>query len=263
MSAKLVSRIPEYDILIVRCFLIIIGCIAIWWGAFGFYGLWQQSSVERIADRIIAGQPFTEAALTRQLPTIERIERAVWCQPAALRSAAIIRLRMFAVAESASDHKPADEDLKSLGNVFRRSLSCLPADPFLWLVLSSVEGTQKSIQSGNLKYLRMSYQLGPNEGWIGIKRNRLALAEFEKLPADLTVSATNEFISLLASGFYYHQVADIFISQDSRVRKLLLSRLVDVAERPRRAFVNVLHEKGEDVAIPGIERDESRPWRRK
>ena len=63
MSAKLISRIAAYDILIARCFLLAIGCIAVWWGIAGFSVFWQQSSIERIANRVIAGEPFNGASV--------------------------------------------------------------------------------------------------------------------------------------------------------------------------------------------------------
>jgi hypothetical protein len=235
-----------------------IGCMAAGWGIAEFPVFWRQSSLERIADRIVAGQPFNEAVLARRLPAIQSIESATFCRPAAIRSAAIIRLRMVELAESPGEQKYANGNMRSLDGVIRSSLSCSPADPFLWLVLYWVEGPQNSLGSADPGYLRLSYQLGPNEGWIGLKRNRFVMAEFEKLPADLEVSATNEFTSLLESGFY-GQVADIFIAQPSRMRDLLLSRLQNVAERHRRALSNVLYAKGEDIEVPGIERTESRP----
>jgi len=39
-------------------------------------------------------EPFKIEALAKMIPTVEAIEQAKYCRPAALRSAAIIRLRM-------------------------------------------------------------------------------------------------------------------------------------------------------------------------
>ncbi len=167
---------------------------------FPFFGGNLQLSV--LLTKLLLVTPFKGVTLAEQLPTIESIEKAAWCRPAALRSAAIIRLRMVEAAASTGDHKHADEDLKSLGNVIRSSLSCLPADPFLWLVLYWVESTQNGIKPEYLNYLRMSYQLGPNEGWIALKRNPVAFANFALLPADLATDAINEFLGLINSELY-------------------------------------------------------------
>jgi hypothetical protein len=257
MSAKLINQTLAYD-LIARCFLIIIGCIAAWWGIVGFSVFWEQSSTERIASRVIAGEPFKGATLARQLPTIESIERAAYCRPSALRSAAIIRLRMVEVAASANDHKHADEDVKSLGNVIRNSLSCSPADPFLWLVLYWVEGAQNGFKP---EYLQMSYDLGPNEGWVALKRNPVAFADYEKLSPDLAMRAINEFLALIKNEFY-QQAVDILSGPAWRVRDALLPRLAFLPLRDREGFARIVYNQGLNVSIPGVEPPDSKPrWR--
>jgi hypothetical protein len=77
---------------------VILGGSAIWWGIVEFPVVWRESSTERIADRIIAGEPFKAEILTRQFPLIASIETSAYCRPAALRSAAIIQLRMVEAA---------------------------------------------------------------------------------------------------------------------------------------------------------------------
>jgi hypothetical protein len=259
MSAKLISRIPAYDILIARCFLFIIGGIATWWGIVGFSVFWQQSSVERMANQIIAGQPFRGAALTQRLPVIETIERAAWCRPAALRGAAIIRLRMVEAAASTGDHKPADKDLTLLGEAIRRSLSCLPADPFLWLVLYWVESTQNGFKPEYLNYLRMSYQLGPNEGWIAFKRSPIAFANFALLPPDLATDAVNEFLGLIKSELY-GQAIEIFSGPAWQARETILPHLATLPRRNREAFARVVSDRGIAISIPGVDPPKSHPW---
>jgi hypothetical protein len=64
-------------------------------------------------------------------------------------------------------------------DAIRQSLACSPADPFFWLALYALE------PSAPLNYLTASYRLGPNEGWIALKRNLVAFANFDELPDDL------------------------------------------------------------------------------
>ena len=200
MSTKLTSLGTAHYILLARSFVVIVGCVAVWWGIVEFPVFWRESSTERIAGHIVAGAPFKAEILTRQLPIMNSIERSAYCRPAALRSAAIIQLRMVEAATSANDQ--IDEQLKSLGNVIRSSLSCSPADPFLWVVLFWMENTQNGSDPTHLKHLRMSYQLGPNEGWIALKRNRIVLASFDALPPDLAEAGISEFVGLLSSHLY-------------------------------------------------------------
>ena len=140
MSTKLTSLVTAHYILLARSFVVILGCIAVWWGIIVFPVFWQESSTERIANQIIAGDPFKAEILARQLPIIDSIERSAYCRPAALRSAAIIQLRMVEVAGTVKVGEQSGETLKVVAKYDPQfSMSCAPADPFLWLVLYWVE----------------------------------------------------------------------------------------------------------------------------
>ena len=139
MNTKLTGLAPAPYILLARSFLVILGCISVWWGATGFPVYWQDSSLYLMASKIIAGDKFKLETLSQQLPVIDNIKGAVYCRPHALRSAAIIRLRMLEVTASADNPEHLNEQRKSLSDLIRSSLSCAPADPFLWLALYSME----------------------------------------------------------------------------------------------------------------------------
>jgi hypothetical protein len=124
-----------------------------------------------------------------------------------------------------------------------------------------VQITQFGNSSEQIKYLRMSYRLGPNEAWIGLIRNRLAFAIFEQLPPDLAENAINEFIGLLETGRLYRQVAEIYMGPAWHVRKFLLPRLSALSDRKREAFMYQLSRLGYDVSLPGIDERSRRPWR--
>jgi hypothetical protein len=245
MSGKLIPM--------VRCVLFIFGLSALSWGIAGLYAFEQQSSIERIAHRVILGEPFNTTLLRRQIPIIEGIENATWCRQPALRSAAIIRLRMVEAG------RPTSEDLRSLDNTIRSSLSCLPADPFLWLVLFWVESAQNGVKPASLDFLRMSYQLGPNEGWIIFKRNPVAFAIFALLPSDLATDAIDEFLSLIKSELY-QQAAEILSGPAWPVRDTILPRLAALPQENREGFARIVSSKELDVSIPGVALPKSHPW---
>jgi len=103
--------------------------------------------------------------------------------------------------------------------------------------------------------LRLSYRLGPNEGWISLRRNRLALALYEQLPPDLAGRSLVEFAGLVRSRFY-EEAVDIFVSAGAPPRDKLISRLAELDELDRRAFGKVLLDRGYSYAIPGLDRRE-------
>ena len=242
-----------------RISLVLLGSASLAWGAYTLPEFWQQSSLARTARHIIAGYPFKPEVLSALMPEVEAVEQADDCRPAALRAAAIVRVRVAEQAVTNSDSTLIDAQLTALNDSIRRSLACSPADPFLWVVLYWVESTRNGFRPAYLQYLRLSYRLGPNEGWVAIKRNSLSLAVFEQLPPELAEMALAEFASLLDSGFYEDTVA-ILIGPGWHVRDRLLPRLKQVAERHRQAFARAVYSQGYNVTVPGIENPDPRPW---
>jgi hypothetical protein len=251
--------VNQLYLIAMRLLIVGVGCWAVAWGATAFPIVWRQSSIERIADHIVDGDPFKMEGLTEVIPGIEVAEQAEYCRPTTLRAGAVIRLRMAENIVAAGERELIDISMRSLSDSIRRSLRCAPADPFLWLGLFWVENARTGFSPRHLEYLRMSYRLGANEGWVGLKRNGMALAVFEQLPPDLAEMAIGEFAKLLDTGFYGEAVS-IFTGPGWRVRDLLLPRLKKVAEVHRQAFAKALYTRGYDVAVPGVTHPESRPW---
>ena len=245
----------------IRSFTIVLGATGVLWGVELVPIFHKDFAIERIATQITAGQSYKSEALARQLPAIQAIEQSSICRPAALRSAAIIRLTLVENLNSSSEKSQLDENMNALRDSVRISLSCSPSDALLWLIYYWVQTAQSSDASNKIKYLRMSYQLGPNEAWIGVVRNRFAFAIFEQLPPDLAEDAVNEFIGMLDTGRLYRQVAEIFLGPAWRARKILLPRLASVPERELDAFRYELGRLGYDMELPGFDKRDRRPWR--
>jgi hypothetical protein len=242
----------------VRISLVTLGFLAVGWGAQAIAVFSRQATIERVAAHVVNGDPFKSEVLATLMPQVEAAEHAERCSPAGLHSAAIIRTR---IAEQALvNGADVDASLLSLSDSIHRSLACSPADPFLWFVLYWVETNRSGFQADYLRYLRLSYQLGPNESWIALKRNRYALAVFQRLPPDLARKAITEFAGLLDTGFFYEETVAIFTGPGWPERGLLLAGLKDVAERHRQAFAKALYKLGYDVDVPGIARRDPRPW---
>jgi hypothetical protein len=242
-----------------RTWLLALAGAATLWGVAVLPAFWRQSALERTATHVLAGDPFKSELLEALIPAVEAAEQADYCRPEATRSAAIIRLRLAEQAVAEGERMAIDSRLAALRDSIRRSLACSPADPFLWVVLYWVESARNGFQPGYLDYLRLSYRLGPNEGWIGVKRNAFALAVFERLPPDIADTAIGEFAGLLDAGFYEDTVA-IFTGPGWQVRDRLLPRLKQVAERYRQMFAKGLYARGYDVTVPGIQLPDPRPW---
>jgi hypothetical protein len=243
----------------VRVFTILLGLSGVVWGATNFATLWRQLGIERIAAKILDRETFKPNALVPFIPALEEIEQSHYCRPQSVRSAAIIRLRLAEEALAAGERATVDERLSTLDSSIRKALACEPADPFLWMVLAWLGNTREGFKQEQLAYLRLSYRLGPNEGWIAARRNRLSLAMFQRLPPDLASDAVDEFAHMLNSWLYWETIA-VFTGPGWPVRERLLDSLKHVGERQRDAFAKELYTEGYNVIVPGIAPREPRPW---
>jgi hypothetical protein len=237
----------------------VIGVAAIIWGVVTFPFFWREAPIEQIGRRVIQGDPFKAEALIDMIPALEILEQSSDCRPISIHNAAIIRARIAEVSIASGNRERIDSDMSSLYNSIVRSVACTPADPFLWLVLYWVKSARNGFSLDLLQCLRLSYRLGPNEGWIGLKRNGMALAIFEQLSPDLGEMAITEFARLLGNGLY-REALSILVGPGWQVRHLLLPRLITVAEPFRQSFADALYKQGYDVEIPGIPKPAPRPW---
>jgi hypothetical protein len=242
-----------------RLFTIILGLASIAWGVANFPILWRQSVIERTAAAVLNRDTFKPGALEGVIPAVDAIENSGYCRPAALHSAAIIRMRLAEGALVTGQRKAIDARLDSAERGIRLSLSCAPSDAFLWLALAWLDELRVGFQPQQLTYLRQSYRLGPNEGWIAARRNRVALSMFARLPPDLAERAVTEFDRLLDSWIYWDAIA-IFEGPGWPIRDRLLASLKAVGQRQRQAFADALYAQGYDLAVPGVEARKPRPW---
>jgi hypothetical protein len=234
----------------VRIGLIAFGAGAIAWGAALFPIFWRDAPMEGMARRVAFGDAFRMEVLASELPTVERAESSPYCRPAAIRGAAVIRTRLVELAMATGDRDLIDSGVEAARRSIRDALACSPADPLLWMSLYWVEGVRGTSQP-DVGYLRMSYRLGPNEGWIAVTRNRIAFALFDKLPPDLAEDAIHELVGLIETEEYDIAVR-IFTGPAWPVRDAILPRLAGVSFDHRRAFANAVYAAGDDVAVPGV-----------
>jgi hypothetical protein len=260
---------------LVRVFVVALGSMAVIWGLVTLPIFWRQSALERIAQSIIRGDAYPRHALAGVLPLVETSEKATFCDPASLRGAAMIRLRIAEIDRSEDAKEKSDADMHAATDSVLQALSCSPSDAFLWLALYWLNSAQHGFSPEDLKYLRLSYQLGPNEGWIAAKRNGVTFAMLHQLPSeartqlaapsspfrcdggpcrpsDFSEIAINELAGLVKSGLY-QEAAEVFAGPAWPERELILPHLASLPKADRRGFSDALVRLGhDDVNVPGV-----------
>lgn len=228
-----------------------IGVAALVWAALVFPDLWRQASIGPAANRILVGDAFSPPALETLAQSADAIGARTECFPPALRSVAIIRLRRAETALADGQRAAIDTRMADARDTIRHSLSCAPADPFLWFAAFWLENNLTGFRPENVALLRMSYRLGPNEGWIALRRNRIALVLYDQLPADLQQDAIHEYLRLLQSNFITDAV-DIFLGQGRAIQDKLLAQLETVSVDRREFFALLARGRGYEGEIPGV-----------
>lgn len=151
-----------------------------------------------------------------------------------------------------SDPIPSAVDLDAFEKSLNAALAANPNSSFLWLMRYRLESLRNGDSDRALSFLRMSYLYGPNEGWIVLRREPVALRNFSRLPPELADQVLAEF-SLLVKSSYHVYAADLIAGPGWAVHDKLLGTLATASEPVRRAFAKVLSSKELDgVKVPGI-----------
>jgi hypothetical protein len=233
--------------LLLRASAMFVGLVGIVWGVSEFPALRQESTIKKIADRILVGDVYKYDILLKQSSLVEPRQNPELCRPLTVRSAAVIRLRLAEISDnSALGPTPVRTNLAV--DAIRQSLACSPADPFFWLALYALE------PSAPLNYLTTSYRLGPNEGWIALKRNPVAFANFDELPDDLRRIVVQEFVRIMEMDTI-DDAMKIFVGPAWDNRELILSQMDRVPLPQRQKFQAALTSAGYDVPVPGTSFD--------
>ncbi|MBM7488389.1 MULTISPECIES: hypothetical protein [Bradyrhizobium] len=212
-----------------------------------------------VTARILADDRFKRGVTGEILAQFEAAPASRIQHPDFMRAKALVSLRSTEEMMTRRDLAKFDRALEAAENNVRSTLALNPADSFLWLLLYSVATARGGFNEGNIRVLEQSYALGPLEGWIAPRRNRLSLASFPALQGRVQESVVSEFSALVDGDFIEDAVTNL-IGAGWAERERLLASLVRVDVISREAFAKRLIRDGIHVNVPGVEIDQ-RLWR--
>ena len=236
---------------VARLLAVAFGALAIAWSA-------EVIPLDRIdqplantANAILSGEIFDIARLRALLGRLDT-EPPPGLEASGLDGVALIRISLLEQQLKSPDRAVSISDYDKARLDVGAALARSPANPYMWLSAFGLKRLRGDPAADDLNLLRMSYRLGPNEGWIAIRRNPLSIAAFASLPQDLQEAALQEFVGLVRSGLH-DDAANILAGPGWPIRDRLLSRLINLDEYSRRRFANVLASRDlEDVVVPGL-----------
>ena len=247
---------------LLRATVSLLGLAAIVWGGWLFPVFWNQAALARVASEVVQAHTFKSQSLLDEVGNAEPAQRSSLCNPTTLHDLVILRLSILNSAIAAASLTQEEAAYTSLYDLTKKALACSPSDPFVWLALFWLDARRHGLQPDNERYLRLSYALGPYEGWIALWRNRLAVAVYAQLPADLADDAIGEFVKLVDTGRLYPETVAIFASAAPSVQNRMVENLKEAHLIPRQIFARALYDKGLDVRIPETAIPGLRSWER-
>lgn len=230
-----------------RVLVAVCGILSIGWAISSLLVYRAEGTLATAANDVLQGEKFSQEQLSQLRHTLDATPFSS-IRPSVLRDVAIIRLRL--VEESTA---PSTADIDDFEKALTAAVAGNPNSSLLWLMEYRLEGLRNGDSDRALKFLGMSYLSGPNEGWIAVRREPIALHDFARLPPELAQLVVAEFSRLVQSGFYM-VAANIVAGPGWAIHERLLGELAPVWEPVRRAFAKVLDSKDLDGAtVPGID----------
>jgi hypothetical protein len=236
--------------LILRTIAVTLGALGIIWGVLLLPRFWQATSLNHMAAEFVQGHVFTQKAMAQVALQAEPELSSPLCNPPELHNAVVLHLAMLNDGLARKNQSLVEQSYDALYELGGKALACVPSDGFTWLTLFWIDAEKRGLRPENLAYLHLSYEVSPNEGWISLWRNRLAMTMFDRLPPELANKALDEFVILLDTGQSYDQMASIFESAPADVRRRIVQQLRAASPLTRQIFARVLYDRGLDVTIP-------------
>jgi hypothetical protein len=113
---------------------------------------------------------------------------------------------------------------QSMESRSKRVLSCAPRSSYVWLLAFSLELLHGRLDQRTFAFLAMSYDTSPNEAWISIRRNIVAIPLVLVVPQPLQSRILVEFQQLIRNGFQ-DEAARSYSSASTAVRALLQNKI--------------------------------------
>ncbi|MBB4260155.1 hypothetical protein [Bradyrhizobium sp. CIR3A] len=237
-----------------RTSIIALSAFSLSWVAFAVPQFAWAATKSEVASRLLADDRIKPSALRDAIAASTGRSQWYLDQSKIQRAQALIHFR---IAEESGRIDIQEGDLarvRAMASI-SSSLASNPGDAYLWLALYSTQLLSEGFDPKAVSYLGASYVLGPMEGRIALRRNRLALAAFPLFGDDLQAKIVSEFCALVNSQFIDTAVLN-FVSSGPYQRNRLLQSLSQTDLIPREMFAKQLAREAVSVTVPGVSIDE-------
>jgi hypothetical protein len=129
---------------------------------------------------------------------------------------------------------------QSIESRARRAVSCAPRSSYIWLLAFSVGLLHGNISDNAFALLAMSYHTSPNEAWIAIRRNIVAVPLLLVAPPRLQLQILSEFEQLIRNGFQ-DEAARSYLNASAGIRSLLQPRIEQLDPSSQKRMLDAIN----------------------
>lgn len=212
--------------------MLVLSCAGLTWGFHVFPVSEDIDELRSLRSQLLHSETFSQQALATEL-SISNSQSD--CDSDAQVALLLIEMRLAEASLRAGDVTQFDRHARSLQLRAKRTLSCAPRQSFVWLIAFSLTVLHGQLDSDSIGMLALSYKTSPDEAWIAIRRNFVAVPIVQLLPEALSQGVLSEFQQLIRDGFEA-EASRSFLRATGPVRSLLQARVEGLDEPRQEAF---------------------------
>jgi hypothetical protein len=215
-----------------RVFTLAIGCGGLVWGIFALPHSEASDEFRDLESRLLHFETFSRTALTRTLKS-QSSQSSSACDTHSQRAMMLMEMPLAETALRSGAAGEFDQHIQSLEGRARRILGCAPRESFVWLLAFDMELLHGQLNEHAFDLLAMSYETSPNEAWIAIRRNRVAMPRLLSAPEPLRQRI------LFGNGFV-DNAARAYATASASIRPLLQTQIEQLDPHQQKLFADAL-----------------------
>ncbi|MBY0383498.1 MAG: hypothetical protein K2W78_16515 [Xanthobacteraceae bacterium] len=222
---------------------LLIALLAVAGLSWGIATLPKSESLDDLRDFeaiLLHNEEFSANALARRLESTET-KSLSGCDTHSQNALSLAEMRLTQAALLSGNTKTFTDRANAIEARLRLVLSCAPHHSFSWLMAFALDVLHGRINDHSFQLLAMSYATSPNEAWIAIRRNPLAVRLFEAAPDALRPPILREFQLLVINGFS-KDAASGYRGANEKTQALLRARIEELKPKEQDSFRDALDQ---------------------
>jgi hypothetical protein len=205
----------------------------------------EQVTLRSLATSALRGESISEEVGAILDPAFEHAE----CD-----SSAVDRATLALYLAASGEGQVRSERITRSREAVQTALTCAPHHAILWYGLFWLDWNEANLGEDRanraISFLKRSYDLGANEGWIGLWRAEDAVRVFDQLDTVTQTKVQREFQSLARTSPAV--AARVAVGAESANRPLVLQWISELRPAERDQLARHLDAIGSEIDLPGV-----------